>query len=125
MLNIRVERRNEGTVVHCSGRIDIGEGLTRLREALICEMGSRVILLDLGRVTAIDAAGLGLLSFLHTRAAGRGCALKLYAPSVQVRNLLALTKLDSVLTMATAAEARQLQQPLYDSTELHDDVACA
>jgi anti-anti-sigma factor len=125
MLNIRVERRNQTTVVHCSGRIDIGEGLTRLREALISEMNSRVILLDLSRVTAIDAAGLGLLSFLHTRAVGRGCALKLVAPSPQVMNLLALTRLDSVLAIATAAEARQLKQPVYDSTKLRDDVACA
>jgi anti-anti-sigma factor len=125
MLNIRVERRNQTTVVHCSGRIDFGEGLTRLREALISEMSSRVILLDLSRVTAIDAAGLGLLSFLHTRAAGRGCALKLVAPSPQVMNLLALTRLDSVLAIATAAEARQLKQPIYDSSKLRDDVACA
>ncbi|HEY6272028.1 MAG TPA: STAS domain-containing protein [Terriglobales bacterium] len=125
MLKIRVERRNETAMVHCLGRIDAGEGLTRLREALISEMSSRVILLDLSRVTAIDAAGLGLLSFLHTRAIGRGCTLKLVAPSPQVMNLLALTRLDSVLIMATAAEAKQMKQPFYDSTNLRDDVACA
>ena len=125
MLNIRVERRNEAAVVHCSGRIDIGEGLTRLREMLISQMNSRVILLDLSRVTAIDAAGLGLLSFIHTRAVTRGCSLKLVAPSVQVRNLLALTRLDSVLTIATAAEARALKQPFYDPAKLRDDIACA
>ncbi len=125
MLNIRVERRDQTTVVHCSGRIDIGEGLTRLRETLISEMGSRAILLDLSLVTAIDAAGLGLLSFLHTRAASRGCALKLVAPSPHVRNLLALTRLDSVLTIVSAAEARQLAQPIYDSSPLHDGAVCA
>jgi anti-sigma B factor antagonist len=124
MLNIRVERRNETTVVHCSGRIDFGEGLTRLRETLITEMSSRVILLDLSRVTAIDAAGLGLLSFLHTRAAGRGCALKLVAPSPQVRNLLTLTRLDSVLMIVGAAEARETRQPFYDA-RLRDDAVCA
>ena len=123
MLNIRVERHNETTVVHCTGRIDMGEALTRLRETLISEMGSRVILLDLSRVTAIDAAGLGLLSFLHTRAAGRGCALKLVAPSPQVSNLLALTRLNSVLTIVTAAEARQAKQPSYG--KFLGDVVCA
>src|SRR5215472_3574344 len=90
MLNLRVERRNQTAVVHCSGRIDMGDNLTRLREALITQMGAREILLDLSQVTAIDAAGLGLLVFLHTRAAGRGCMLKLLAPSPQVRNVLAL-----------------------------------
>jgi anti-anti-sigma factor len=125
MLNIRVERRNETTVVHCSGRIDIGEGLTRLRETLICEMNSRVILLDLSRVTAIDAAGLGLLSFLHARTVGRGCSLKLVAPSAQVMHLLALTKLDSVLNVISAAEARQLSESKFKSAQLRQDVACA
>lgn len=125
MLNIRVERRNEAAVVHCSGRIDIGEGLTRLRETLICEMNSRVILLDLSRVTAIDAAGLGLLSFLHTRTVGRGCSLKLVAPSPQVMHLLALTKLDSVLNVISAAEARQLSESKFQSSQLRQDVACA
>lgn len=125
MLNIRVERRNEASVVHCSGRVDIGEGLTRLRETLISEMNSRVILLDLSRVTAIDAAGLGLLSFLHTRAIGRGCTLKLVAPSAQVMHVLGLTRLDSVLKIVTAAEARQLTEKTYGSAQLHKDVACA
>jgi len=125
MLNIRVERRNETAVVHCSGRVDIGEGLTRLRETLIGEMNSRLILLDLSRVTAMDAAGLGLLSFLHTRAIGRGCTLKLVAPSPQVMHVLGLTRLDSVLKVVTAAEARQLTQTPFGSAQLHKDVACA
>jgi anti-sigma B factor antagonist len=125
MLNIRVERRNETTVVHCSGRIDIGEGLAQLRDTLISEMNSRVIFIDLSRITAIDAAGLGLLSFLHTRAIGRGCNLKLVAPSSQVMHLLTLTRLDSVLTIATAPEAHQLKQTIYEPAQLRKDVACA
>lgn len=125
MLNIRVERRNEAAVVHCAGRVDIGEGLTRLRETLIGEMNCRVILLDLSRVTAIDAAGLGLLSFLHTRAIGRGCSLKLVAPSPQVMHVLALTRLDSVLQIVSAAEARQLSESKFKSAQLRQDIACA
>ena len=125
MLNIRVERRNETAVVHCTGRIDFGEALVRLREALIGEMNSRVILVDLSRVTAIDAAGLGLLSFLHTRTIGRGCTLKLVAPSPQVMHLLALTRLDSVLNIVTAAEARQLTESNFKSAQLRQDIACA
>src|SRR5215469_3644516 len=116
MLNLRVERHNQTAVVHCSGRIDMGDSLTRLREALITQMGAREILLDLSQVTAIDAAGLGLLVFLHTRAAGRGCSLKLLAPSPQVRNVLALTRLDSILPVVSAVEARrQLERPLDES----------
>lgn len=123
MLNLRVERRNQTAVVYCSGRIDIGESLTRLREALICEMGMKEIFLDLSRVKAIDAAGLGLLMFLHTRAAARACSLKLLAPSPQVRKTLAVTRLDSVLPVASEIEARQLERPFRES--LTEKVACA
>src|SRR5215469_7138136 len=84
MLNIQTERRGKIAVLYCSGRIDIGEALTRLREAVICELGAPTIVLDLAEVSAIDAAGLGLLMFLHTRAASRGCELKLRAPSPHI-----------------------------------------
>lgn len=123
MLNLRVERRNQTAVVHGSGRIDMGDSLTRLREALITQMGAREILLDLSQVTAIDAAGLGLLVFLHTRAAGRGCMLKLLAPSSQVSRVLAVTHLDSVLPIVSTVEARQLERPLHES--LTERAVCA
>src|SRR5215469_12620041 len=123
MLNVRVERRQQTAVVHCSGRIDMGDSLTRLREALITQMGTREIFLDLSQVTTIDAAGLGLLVFLHTRAAGRGCTLKLLAPSPQVRNVLSLTHLDSVLPIVAAVEARQIERPFRGS--LTERTVCA
>lgn len=121
MLNLRVERHQQTAVIHCSGRIDIGDCLTRLRETLITQMGAREILLDLSQVTAIDAAGLGLLVFMHGRAAERGSALKLFAPSPQVSNALALTHLDSVLTIVSAVEARELKRPVH---RLVAEVAC-
>jgi anti-sigma B factor antagonist len=126
MLDIRIEHRDNIAVLHCSGRIDIGEALTRLREAVICELSARTIVLDLARVTAIDAAGLGLLMFLHTRAASRGCELKLRAPSPQIASVLALTHLDSVLTLRSAAGFDYSRRPPANSSHEHDDeVNCA
>jgi anti-sigma B factor antagonist len=121
MLNIQTERRGKIAVVYCSGRIDIGEALTRLREAVICELGAPTIVLDLAQVSAIDAAGLGLLMFLHTRAASRGCELKLRAPSPQIANVLALTRLDSVLQMGSIPG---IDHSARASAE-HDDASCA
>jgi anti-anti-sigma factor len=104
MLEIRTERRGKIVVHYCSGRIDIGGALTRLRETVVSEPGARTIVLHLARVTAIDAAGLGLLMFLHTLTAERGCELKLCAPSPQVANALVLTRLDSVLAVCSTPE---------------------
>ncbi|HEY6308630.1 MAG TPA: STAS domain-containing protein [Candidatus Angelobacter sp.] len=126
MFEIRIEHRGKTPVLHCSGRI-AGEALTRLRESVICELGAQTIVLDLALVTAIDAAGLGLLVFLHTRAAGRGCALKLCAPSPQVTRVLALTGLDSVLTICCASEIDRSQRASAASVRQHqhDDADCA
>jgi anti-sigma B factor antagonist len=124
MLNIRVERRGKIAVLFCAGRIDIGDALTRLREAFLHELGARAIVLDLAQVTAMDAAGLGLLMFLHTRAAGRGCELKICAPSPQVTSVLSLTKLDSVLAVCSPEEIEHVRHSAFTSAPDHDDANC-
>jgi anti-sigma B factor antagonist len=123
MLNIRVERRGKNAVLHCTGRIDMGESLTRLREAVLYELGARTIVLDLAQVTAIDAAGLGLLMFLHTRADGRGSELKICAPSPQVASVLSLTTVDSVISACSPAEIEHVRHAPAASHE-HDDADC-
>ncbi len=112
-------------VLYCSGRIDIGEALTRLREAVISELGARTVVLELSQVTAIDAAGLGLLMFLHTRAAGRGCELKLCAPSHPVAKALAVTRLDSVLTICPAVELDHELHTYAGASHRHSHAGCA
>lgn len=124
MLNIRVERRGKIAVLYCTGRIDMGESLTRLREAVLYELGARTIVLDLAQVTAMDAAGLGLLMFLHTRADGRGCELKICAPSPQVASVLSLTKLDSVLSACSPAETSHFGHAPVASSHEHDAADC-
>jgi anti-sigma B factor antagonist len=124
MLNIRVERRGKIAVLFCAGRIDIGEPLTRLREAVLYELGASAVVLDLAQVTAIDAAGLGLLMFLHTRAAGRGCELKISASSPQVASVLKITKLDSVLSVCSPEEIEHFRGDPAASLPEHHDANC-
>jgi anti-sigma B factor antagonist len=124
MLNIRVERRGKIAVLFCDGRIDIGEPLTRLREAVLYELGGSAVVLDLAQVTAIDAAGLGLLMFLHTRAAGRGCELKISSPSAQVAGVLKITKLDSVLSTCSPEEIEHFRGDAVASLRDHHDADC-
>ncbi len=63
--------------------------------AILCaavQQHGRDVILDLSRVDAIDAAGIGLLVSLQAA----GIYLKLMAPIEQVRQTLRLTKLDSI-----------------------------
>lgn len=105
MLNIRIERTGEAVTLHCYGRMVVGNSLSALRDAVLCELDKRSIILDLSRVERIDAGGLGMLVFLHTCTHGLGSELKLAQPSAQVAGLLELTNLTSVFTIGSAADA--------------------
>lgn len=105
MLNIRIERSGDNTILHCAGSIVVGKSLSALREAVLCELDRRCIVLDLSCVKRIDAGGLGMLVFLHTCTHGLGSELKLARPSAQVAQVLELTNLNSVLTIGPAADA--------------------
>jgi anti-anti-sigma factor len=96
MLTTGIERKESTTIVCCVGRIVVGKELSKLRDAVLCELDQQTIMLDLAAVEAIDAGGLGLLVFLHTCAHGLGTELKLRNPTQHVAELLKLTNLDSV-----------------------------
>ena len=96
------------------GRIVVGKELSKLRDAVLCELDQQTIMLDLVAVEAIDAGGLGLLVFLHTCAHGLGAELKLGARSAQVENMLKLTKLNSVLRLCSDAEIDSWFAPRFE-----------
>lgn len=105
MLNIRIERNGDKAILHCAGSIVVGKSLSALREAVLCELDRRCIVLDLSCVKRIDAGGLGMLVFLHTCTHGLGSELKLARPSARITRVFELTNLTSVLTIDPAAEA--------------------
>jgi anti-sigma B factor antagonist len=102
MLTTDIERRGNTTIVRCGGRIVVGEALSKLRDAVLCELDKQIIVLDLRATEAIDAGGLGLLVFLHTCAYGLGTELKLRNPTLHVAELLRLTNLDSVFDILSS-----------------------
>ena len=114
-LKLSLETRNCGDViiVHCQGRIVYRDEAADLARVVgeILENGSKVIL-DLGGVSSIDSAGIGELAFLYTWAQSRNADLKCANPGAFVRQLLALTNLDSVLDIhPTVCDALAAFQP--------------
>jgi anti-sigma B factor antagonist len=55
------------------------------------------VLIDLNRVSRIDSAGLGMLMRCYTHSIHNSGALKLLQPAPQVKKVLSLTKIDSVI----------------------------
>ncbi len=63
----------------------------------VLEQKDTKVLIDLSRVSRIDSAGLGMLINCYSHAIRNRGMLKLLKPSPPVRNLLHLTRIDSVI----------------------------
>lgn len=97
-LTLRVERKGDEAVVHCSGHLVAGVTgfLSSKVKPLIPE--TKRIVLDLTELAQVDSMGLGALVRLFCSAKAAGCRLELINLGKQVRELLGITHLFSVLT---------------------------
>lgn len=105
-------------VVDLSGRITLGEeiasgsgtGMT-LHELIrdLLKQGHKNVLLNLRDVSYVDSSGIGELFGCLTTARSQGGVVKLTHPNERVRNVLSLTKLNTVLEViedeATAVQS--------------------
>lgn len=101
MLTIDVEKTGDVAVVRCAGRIVRGEEVRTLRNAVVSEQDTRIVVLDLSDVETLDAGGLTALLSLNQWARSRGVQLKLVNPSHFVHEILTRTRLDRVLDIST------------------------
>jgi len=100
-------------VLHCHGRIVRGE-----ESALLCAAvrhHGRDVVLDLGGVSAIDAAGIGALVSLQAA----GVYLRIMNATEPVRTVMRLTGLDSVFEIC---EAERVIERIGCDSEVHPSV---
>ena len=100
---VLTERSGDVVTVHCHGRLVAGSQSWDLYNNVISEDEARTVVLDLAGVKQIDAGGLGVLVVLHQWAESLGVKLRLI-PSRPVRELLELTKLESLFEIASPLE---------------------
>ena len=96
MLTVTTQNLGEATILRCSGRIVRGDETAILCAAV--QQQERNVMLDLTEVESIDAAGIGLLVTLQAA----GYYLTLINPTAQVREVLRVTKVDSILEICEA-----------------------
>lgn len=86
------------TVVDVSGKIQLGEGSSALRDEIraLIDAGAKKILLNLSEVTYIDSSGIGELVSGFTSVGNAGGVLKLLGLTKRVKDLLQITKLYTV-----------------------------
>jgi len=105
-LSYNVRQASGVTIVELSGRIMLGEtiasgsGKSMTLHQLIRDLvkeGYKNLLLNLRDVSYVDSSGIGDLFSSSTTVRNQGGVLKLSNPNERVRNLLHLTKLNTVV----------------------------
>ena len=102
---LKVHAKNLGTVavLRLQGQIVNGE-TEILRNAVdsLCEMSA--VILDLARVTTVDAHGLGVMLELRERMHTKGIRFELMNVSKPLSRVLEITRLDSVFQITSGVE---------------------
>ena len=94
---LKVEHKNPGTVslLNLDGNLLIGE-TDSLRDVVHTLPSNSSVILDLSRVTMIDAHGLGVLLQLREQAINREMKFELMNVSPHLREIFRTTRLDTV-----------------------------
>jgi anti-sigma B factor antagonist len=105
------DKRGDTVLVDVSGDI-VGRGTDAPTEFLarvkhLLARGYKNILLNVAQVTYMDSVMLGALVQGYVSSAKQGSSLKLVEPPPRVRELLSVTKLDTVFEMLEAEAALQ------------------
>jgi len=122
MLNLKIQNLGDVTVFRCAGRItaDDADGL---RKAVLAQSDLRVAVLDLAEISAVDAAGLGMLAGLRNWAKSAGKQLKLMNIVPRVDEVLEITGLRSVFEICSVREMLDLicraAHPTQAQTQTH------
>jgi anti-anti-sigma factor len=102
---LKVHAKNLGTVaVLClQGRIVNGE-TEILRNAVHSVSDAGAVILDLARVSTVDAGGLGVMLELREQTESKGIRFQLMNTTKWVNRVLEVTQLDSVFQITSGVE---------------------
>ena len=103
MLKVHAKRLGSVAILSLQGRIVNGEA-TALRKAVDSELDVSVLVLDLARVSTIDARGLGVMLELREQTQSKGIEFRLINVTKFVRRVLEITRLNSVFQVTSGAE---------------------
>jgi anti-anti-sigma factor len=93
------ERTGQTILVHCHGRLVSGQTDAFYKGLKQLLPGTKRVILDFSDVARLDSMGLGAVVRLYVSAKSAGCTLELTNFDKQVRDLLGVTHLLSVLAI--------------------------
>ena len=104
MLKITVQKLGDTSVLRCHGRIVAGDDGSTLRNAVLSQRDTTMLVIDLARIERIDAGGLGILLDLRESARSRAIMFKLMNATKRVEEILELTHLQRVFEFCSVRE---------------------
>jgi len=122
MLKAYTRKFGNAVVICLQGRIVRGE-IEALRKAVLVRDDASAVVLDLARVNTIDAGGLGVMLELRADAESKGIEFRLRNVNRLVKQILTITKLDSVFEISMDRET--WQSPNYSQSTTHQVAARA
>ena len=124
MLEITTRNLGDVTIFRFIGQLVFGNE-DRLLDAMSNQSRLRVLVLDLAEVTAIDAAGIGMLISLRTWAKTNGTTLKLMNLTPKTERLFELVRLTSVFESCSVPDIFALVCRALERSRLQVDTAVA
>jgi anti-anti-sigma factor len=103
MLKVHVKKLETVAILCLQGRIVNGETEV-LRNAVHSLPEVSAVILDLARVTTVDASGLGVMLELRAQAESKGIRFELMNANKCVSKVLEVTRLDSVFKITSGVE---------------------
>ena len=99
MLKVHTKKFGNVALVCVKGRIVAGD-TEALRNEVLAQVNTSVVVLDLTHVNTIDAGGLGVMLELREQTELNGVEFRLEHVPQLVRRILEITKLDTVFKMS-------------------------
>jgi anti-anti-sigma regulatory factor len=108
MLSLHAAKIEDVAIIECNGRIVQSDAAFALRNLVMSQADSRIILLDLSGVSSLEGGGLGMLMFLERWAYDHDIRLKLFNPTRSVREKLELANSLPDFEIASPDEIRAI-----------------
>jgi anti-sigma B factor antagonist len=101
MLKARIEKLGRVAILRLRGSIVVGPELETFRKTVMSQLDVSAVLVDLARVSRIDAGGLGVLLQLREHFESSGVEFRLIKVTKLVRQVLEITRLDTVFEISS------------------------
>lgn len=110
MLRVAIYKPGDVAILRLRGRL-VNRETHILRKIVLSLSDASMIVLDFARVKGIDAHGLGVLLDLRQQLQSKGIEFRLMNVTKLVRQVLELTKLDTVFQLTTETEMAAVASP--------------